>query len=114
MKGFNTGDGYMGLEYCEKVCNTFLCQPYKNIRETNSNQNSRLPTCPLRRGEILFSKGFFVYTDIRKLQDKAKTSYTLSTRRLRFMSQTAQCLRHISHEPGQHLPNGNNDAGSVN
>ena len=26
----------------------------------------------------------FIYTDIRKLQDKAKTSYTLSTRRLRF------------------------------
>ena len=25
-----------------------------------------------------------IYTDIRKLQDKAKTSYTLSTRRLRF------------------------------
>ena len=36
------------------------------------------------RGEILFSKGFFDFTDIRKLQDKAKTSYTLSTRRLRF------------------------------
>ena len=27
---------------------------------------------------------FSIYTDIRKLQDKAKTSYTLSTRRLRF------------------------------
>ena len=27
------------------------------------------------RGEILFSKGFFDFTDIRKLQDKAKTSY---------------------------------------
>jgi hypothetical protein len=27
----------------------------------------------------LFSKGFFVFTDIRKLQDKAKTSYTLIT-----------------------------------
>ena len=36
------------------------------------------------RGEIPFSKGFFDCTDIRKLQDKAKTSYTLSTRRLRF------------------------------
>ena len=57
---------------------------------------------PFERGEIPFSKGFSVYTDIRKLQDKAKTSYTLSTRRLRFMSQTAQCLRHISHEPGVH------------
>ena len=29
-------------------------------------------------------RAFSVYTDIRKLQDKAKTSYTLSTRRLRF------------------------------
>ena len=28
---------------------------------------------------------FSIYTDIRKLQDKAKTSYTLSTRRLRFI-----------------------------
>ena len=28
--------------------------------------------------------GFFIFTEIRKLQDKAKTSYTLSTRRLRF------------------------------
>ena len=27
---------------------------------------------------------FSIYADIRKLQDKAKTSYTLSTRRLRF------------------------------
>ena len=39
---------------------------------------------PFERGEIPFSKGFFDFTDIRKLQDKAKTSYTLSTRRLRF------------------------------
>ena len=39
---------------------------------------------PFERGENLFSKGFFDFTDIRKLQDKAKTSYTLSTRRLRF------------------------------
>lgn len=39
---------------------------------------------PFERGEILFSKGFSIYTDIRKLQDKAKTSYTLNTRRLRF------------------------------
>ena len=39
---------------------------------------------PFERGEILFSKGFFDFSDIRKLQDKAKTSYTLSTRRPRF------------------------------
>ena len=25
------------------------------------------------------------------------------------MSQTAQCLRHISHEPGVHSANGNNE-----
>ena len=30
-----------------------------------------------------FLKGLSIYPDIRKLQDKAKTSYTLSTRRLR-------------------------------
>ena len=47
-------------------------------------QNSQFANLPFERGEILFSKGFSVYTDIRKLQDKAKTSYTLSTRRLRF------------------------------
>ncbi len=39
---------------------------------------------PFERGEILFSKGFFDFTDIRKPQDKAKTSYTLSTRKLKF------------------------------
>ena len=27
----------------------------------------------------LFSKGFFYFTDIRKLQEKAETSYTLIT-----------------------------------
>lgn len=39
---------------------------------------------PFERGEILSQRAFSIYTDIRKLQDKAKTSYTLSTRRLRF------------------------------
>ena len=34
---------------------------------------------PFERGEILFQRAFSIYTDIRKLQDKAKTSYTLST-----------------------------------
>ena len=38
-----------------------------------------LSGCPLR-GEKSFSQRFFsIYTDIRKLQDKAKTSYTLIT-----------------------------------
>jgi hypothetical protein len=30
---------------------------------------------PFERGKILFSKGFSIFTDIRKLQDKAKTSW---------------------------------------
>ena len=47
-------------------------------------QNFLFANLPFERGKILFSKGFSIYTDIRKLQDKAKTSYTLSTRRLRF------------------------------
>ena len=48
------------------------------------NDNFQFANLPFERGEILFSKVFSIYTDIRKLQDKAKTSYTLSTRRLRF------------------------------
>ena len=39
---------------------------------------------PLREEKSLSQRAFSIYTDIRKLQDKAKTSYTLSTRRLRF------------------------------
>ena len=38
----------------------------------------------LREEESFSQRAFSIYTDIRKLQDKAKTSYTLSTRRLRF------------------------------
>ena len=48
------------------------------------NYKFKFVNLPFERGEILFSKGFSIYTDIRKLQDKAKTSYTLNTRRLRF------------------------------
>ena len=65
-------------------------------------QNFLFANLPFERGKILFSKGFLFIQIFENLQDKAKTSYTLSTRRLRFMSQTAQCLRHISHEPGIH------------
>lgn len=65
-------------------------------------QNFLFANLPFERGKILFSKGFLFIRIFENLQDKAKTSYTLSTRRLRFMSQTAQCLRHISHEPGIH------------
>ena len=39
---------------------------------------------PFERGKILFSKGFLFIRIFENLQDKAKTSYTLSTRRLRF------------------------------
>ena len=46
--------------------------------------NSSLPICPLREEKSLSQRAFSIYTDIRKLQDKAKTSYTLSTRGLRF------------------------------
>ena len=42
------------------------------------NTKFQFANMPFERGEILFSKGFSVYTDIRKLQDKAKTSYTLT------------------------------------
>ena len=48
------------------------------------NGNFQFANLLFERGEILFSKDFFDFMDIRKLQDKAKTSYTLSTRRLRF------------------------------
>ena len=51
-----------------------------------SEYNPRMKYCdkfqfanlPFERGEIPFSKGFFDFTDIRKLQDKAKTSYRTS------------------------------------
>ena len=46
--------------------------------------NSCLPTCPLREEKSFSQRVFSIDTDVRKLQDKAKTSYTLSTRRLRF------------------------------
>jgi hypothetical protein len=36
-------------------------------------------TKPFERGEIFSQRAFSIYTDIRKLQDKAKTSYTLIT-----------------------------------
>ncbi|RHV02621.1 hypothetical protein DXB97_11745 [Firmicutes bacterium OM07-11] len=39
---------------------------------------------PFEKGESFSQRIFSIYTDIRKLQDKSKTSYTLSTRRLRF------------------------------
>ncbi|RGO24536.1 hypothetical protein DXB23_09140 [Dorea sp. OM02-2LB] len=48
--------------------------------------NSSLPICPLREEKSFSQRAFSIYTDIRKLQDKAKTSYTLNTRRLRFVS----------------------------
>ena len=38
----------------------------------------------MREEKSFSQRAFSIYTDIRKLQDKAQTSYTLSTRRLRF------------------------------
>ena len=52
--------------------------------EKDSTITSSLPTCPLREEKSFSQRVFSIYTDIRKLQDKAKTSYTLSTRRSRF------------------------------
>ena len=63
---------------------TFFCVGAGNTIIGVDNGKFQFANLPFERGEILFSKGFSVYTDIRKLQDKAKTSYTLSTRRLRF------------------------------
>jgi len=51
----------------------------------SDDTTSCLPTCPLREEKSFSQRAFSIYTDIRKLQDKAKTSYTLSTRRLRFI-----------------------------
>ena len=36
--------------------------------------NFKFVNLPFERGEILFSKGLFDFMDIRKLQDKVKTS----------------------------------------
>ena len=61
-------------------------QLVKSGREYRKKKSltSCLPTCPLREEKSFSQRAFSIYTDIRKLQDKAKTSYTLSTRRLRF------------------------------
>ena len=45
--------------------------------------NSNLSIFPLREEKSFSQRAFSDFTDIRKLQDKAKTSYTLSTRRPR-------------------------------
>ena len=37
-----------------------------------------MSTCPLREEKSFSQRAFSIYTDIRKLQDKAKTSYTLT------------------------------------
>ena len=55
-----------------------------NFINVKKSTISSLPTCPLREEKSFSQRAFSIYTDIRKLQDKAKTSYTLSTRRLRF------------------------------
>ena len=47
---------------------------------TFTTSTSSLPTCPLREEKSFSQRAFSIYTDIRKLQDKAKTSYTLSNK----------------------------------
>ena len=67
----------------------FLCSGIlllsSNISRNNKKEDewgsatSSLPTCPLREEKSFSQRAFSIYTDIRKLQDKAKTSYTLIT-----------------------------------
>ncbi|MBD9097591.1 MAG: hypothetical protein EGP89_01830 [Ruminococcaceae bacterium] len=45
------------------------------------NGNFKFVNLPFERGEIFSQRAFSIYTDIRKLQDKAKTSYTNSRER---------------------------------
>ena len=40
------------------------------------NYKFQFANLPFGRGEILFSKGFSIYTDIRKLQDKGNSIRT--------------------------------------
>ena len=44
-----------------------------------ASRNSSLPTCPLREEKSFSQRVFSIYTDIRKLQDKDKTSYMQPT-----------------------------------
>ena len=52
-----------------------------------SEYNPRMKYCdkfkfanlPFERGEIFSQRAFSIFTDIRKLQEKAETSYTLIT-----------------------------------
>ncbi len=44
---------------------------------TFTTATSSLPTCSLREEKSFSQRAFSIYTDIRKLQDKAKSSYTL-------------------------------------
>ena len=46
---------------------------------TFTTATSCLPTCPLREEKSLSQRAFSIYTNIRKLQEKAETSYTLIT-----------------------------------
>ena len=39
--------------------------------------NPSLPTCPLREEKSFSQRDFFIFRDIRKLQYKSETSYTL-------------------------------------
>lgn len=50
--------------------------------EKDCTITSSLPTCPLREENSFSQRAFFIFTDIRKLQEKAETSYTLITEKV--------------------------------
>ena len=45
---------------------------------TFTTATSSLPTCPLREEKSFSQRDFSIFTDIRKLQDKAKAAHRLS------------------------------------
>ena len=63
----------MQFYFMEYVGNLIYKCQFNNTGETFS-----LPTCPLREKKSFSQRVFSIYMDIRKLQDKAKTSYTLT------------------------------------
>ena len=75
--------GKRQLSVCQNSADCLYRFNYRSF--LNKKKDVKLGSkMPFERGEILSQRAFSIYTDIRKLQDKAKTSYTLSTRRLRF------------------------------
>ena len=63
-----------------KIVSLKITEIFKSLMKNNILQLHNQSERTVEKIDCPFS----IYTDIRKLQDKAKTSYTLSTRRLRF------------------------------